>query len=214
MSGLISSSSNLIILWWAKNVKSLIKIFKLRIKQFSVEITKSDSTATIWRKFVTSFFWLTVAALTLTAWLPSSIYFFECSNQLCFLMHPLIPHALTLQSLIACPLLWHTWHKRCFLTAAYRSFTLMFLNSRHIQFLLVSSASGLWSLCICFVFFTFNLALKFDVFQKCLYLFVPLRSSSLRSRLKTENPSCTNAILESHFSNIITSGQSPSLSST
>ena len=50
-------------------------------------------TGTIWRKLVTSLVWLIVAALTLTAWLPPSIWFSQCSNRLCFLMRPLIPHA-------------------------------------------------------------------------------------------------------------------------
>ena len=58
----------------------------------------------IWRKLVTLLLWLIVAALTLTAWLPSFIWFSEFSNRLCFLMHPLMPHALNLQSLIAYPL--------------------------------------------------------------------------------------------------------------
>ena len=110
--------------------------------------------------------------------------FFKCSNRLCFLMQPLMPHALTLQSLIACFLPRHPQHKRCFLTAPYRSFTLMFLNSGQFPILWVPSASGQWLFCVCFVSFTFELALKFDVFENRLSLFGLLRSSPLCSPLK------------------------------
>ena len=70
---------------------------------FNLLLSLWFETGTVWRKRVTSLLWLIVAALTLNGWLPSSVWFSELSNWLCFLVHPFIPQALTLQSLIAFP---------------------------------------------------------------------------------------------------------------
>ena len=75
----------------------------------------------------------------------------------------------------------------------------MFLNSMLFQNLRRPSASGQGLLCNCFVSFTFELALRFNFFENPLVLLVFLRSSSFRSPLKTRIPSCTSAILDSHF---------------
>ena len=132
-------------------------------------------TGTIWKKLVTSLLWLIVAALTLTAWLPSSFWFSERINWLCFLIHPLTPNALTLQS---------SWdqNKRCFLTAACRSFTLMFLNSGQFHILLESSASRPWSLCVCLVSSRSNLHWS-SMFTRTVCLYLCSFVKTLRGRM-------------------------------
>ena len=88
---------------------------------------------TIWRKLETSLMWFIVAARTLSAWLPSSIWFSECINRLCFLVHPFIPHAMTLQSLIGFRFPRQSWNKNYFLTATYWSLIFIFLNKGQFQ---------------------------------------------------------------------------------
>ena len=53
-----------------------------------------------------------------------SLGFLSVAIGYAFSLHPVIPHALHLRSLIR-----HPWHKHCVLTATYRSFTIMFSNN-------------------------------------------------------------------------------------
>ena len=73
----------------------------------------------------------------------------------------------------------------------------MFLKSGQFQISWVPSASGQWLLCICLGSFTFELALKFDVFENRLSIFVLFWFFFLS--LSLENPLYTNVVLDSVF---------------
>ena len=88
-----------------------------------------------------------------------------------------------------------------FVSAAYRSFTLMFLKNWQFQIYWVSSDTEQWSDYICFVSFTFELLLKFDVLKKSLPLFVFLGSFFFWSPLKAKNPACKTSSWSSTYNN-------------
>ena len=77
---------------------------------------RCEMIGTLWRKLVTSTLWFSVAALTLTAWLPSSIWLsvLGVATACAFVMES--STAISLQCLIACFLLKQTVRPPCYIS--------------------------------------------------------------------------------------------------
>ena len=138
-------------------------------------------TWTIWRKLVTSLLWLIDAARTLTALLSRPLNFLSVGSgcaSWCIhwyrtqCLYNLLLHVLCLDIRnisVASSLLRNDHSNSCSWIV------------NNFEILWVPSASGQWSLCVCLVSLTINLALKIDVVENRLSLFALLGSSSLRS---------------------------------